>query len=74
MRVVPALDPFEHGHPGLGLAPEAPAIEQLAFQRSEEALGHGVVVGISDRSRAHERSDQQNQSFCRLPAADRAAV
>ena len=47
MRVVPALNPFEHSHLGLGLAPEAPAIEQLTLQRGEEALGHGIVCALS---------------------------
>jgi hypothetical protein len=35
MWVVPALDPFERGHPGLGLASEAPSIEQLTLKRCE---------------------------------------
>jgi hypothetical protein len=55
MRVVPTLDPLEHSHLGFGLAPEAPAIEQFAFQRGEAALGHGVVVSISHGS--HGRHD-----------------
>src|SRR5258706_13245380 len=50
MRVIPALEPLKHRHPGFDLASEAPAIEQLTFQRSEEALGHRVVVSIPDRS------------------------
>src|SRR5262249_36340156 len=33
-----------------GLVPEALPIEQLAFQRGEEALAHGVVVGVADRA------------------------
>jgi hypothetical protein len=32
MRVVPALDPFEHGHPGFRLALEAPAVEKLPLK------------------------------------------
>ena len=48
MRVVPALDPLEQRHPGFGLAPEAPAIEQLALERGEEALGHRVIVSIAN--------------------------
>jgi hypothetical protein len=32
----------------LGLEP-AP-VEKLAFQRGEEALAHGIVVGVSDRA------------------------
>src|SRR5712664_3001252 len=36
--------------PGLGLRCEPAACQQLAFQCGEEALAHGVVVGITDRS------------------------
>ena len=47
-RVVPALDVSEHGKPCLGLGLEAAAIDQFAFEAGEEALGHGIVVGITD--------------------------
>ena len=42
LRVVPAFDEVEHGTLGFGLGLESPPIEQLAFERREEALGHGV--------------------------------
>src|SRR6516225_3946778 len=48
--IVPPLDVAEDRHPDLGLRGEAAASQQLAFQCSEEALAHGVVVGITDRS------------------------
>src|SRR3989442_13335165 len=49
-RVVPAFDELEDRHAGLRLRFEPPAREQLALQRREEALAHGVVVGIAHRS------------------------
>jgi hypothetical protein len=49
-RVVEALDEFEHGGPRLGLRLEPALVEKLAFQRGEEALAHGIVVGVSDRA------------------------
>src|SRR6267378_2034676 len=49
-RVVPAFDVLEDRHAGLRLRLETPAREQLALQRREEALAHGVVVGIAHRS------------------------
>src|ERR1700746_2176194 len=48
--IVPPLDVAEDRHPGLGLRCEAAACQQLAFQCGEEALAHGVVVGVTDRS------------------------
>ena len=48
MKVIPALDPLEHGQPRLGLGPKAPAVEQVALEGLEEALGHGVVVSITN--------------------------
>ena len=52
-RVVPALDPGEEGRARLGLALPASAVDQLAFQAGEEALGHRVVVVVADG--AHRR-------------------
>src|SRR6516225_471556 len=49
-RVVEALDEFEHRDPCLGLRLEPAPVEKLAFQRGEEALAHGIVVGVSDRA------------------------
>ena len=49
-RVVPALDIAEAGHPGFGLGCEPAAAEQLGLQGGEKTLGHGVVIGITDRS------------------------
>ncbi len=48
--VVPALDEVEDHHPRFGLGFETPTVDQLAFQRREETLCHGVVVGISHRA------------------------
>ncbi len=39
---------------GFGLGREPPAAQQLGVQRREEALGHGVVLGVADRS--HRRT------------------
>src|SRR5580700_11266340 len=48
--IVPPLDVAEDRHPGLGLRCEPAACQQLTFQCGEEALAHGVVVGVTDRS------------------------
>src|SRR6266446_3718658 len=53
--VVPAFDEVEDGEARVGLRAEAFAIEQLALERREEALAHGVVVGIAYT--AHRRPD-----------------
>ncbi len=54
-RVVEAFDEVEHGQLGHGTIGELRAVEQLAFERGEEALAHGVVVAVADRS--HGRPD-----------------
>ena len=55
MRVVPTLDPFEDRHASLGLTLEASAAEQFALERGKEALRHGIVIGITDRThRGHD--------------------
>jgi len=48
MGVIPALDELEHRHARLDLSAEVAAVEQLAFERSEKALAHGIVEAISD--------------------------
>jgi hypothetical protein len=48
--VVPAFNPGEYSHAGLRFALEGAALDELAFQAGEEALGHRVVVGIAYRS------------------------
>src|SRR3989475_12041586 len=53
--VVPAFDEVEDGEARVVLRAEAFAIEQLALERREEALAHGVVVGIAYT--AHRRPD-----------------
>src|SRR5437764_5840639 len=45
-RIIPTLDIAEAGHLGLGLGCEPAAAEQLGLEGGEEALGHGVVVGL----------------------------
>lgn len=47
VRVVPALDEVEDGHPRLCLRAEAAPVDQLALQRGEEALAHRVVVAVA---------------------------
>src|SRR5437660_897176 len=53
--VVPAFDEVEEGEARVGLGAEAFAIEQLALERREEALTHGVVVGVAHTT--HRRPD-----------------
>src|SRR3990172_3217282 len=48
--VVPAFDDLEDRNARLGFRLAAPVREQLALKRCEEALAHGVVVGIAHRS------------------------
>src|SRR6202007_897692 len=48
--IVPALDVAEDRHPGLALRCEPATCQQLTFQGCEEALAHGAVVGVTDRS------------------------
>src|SRR6266404_4952338 len=49
-RIVEAFDELEHRDPRLGLGFEQAPDEKLALERGEEALAHGVVVGVSDRA------------------------
>ena len=53
--VVEAFQVVEDGHPCLGPGAEAVAVQQFAFQGGEEALGHGVVIAVTDR--AHRGGD-----------------
>ncbi|MNS33180.1 hypothetical protein D3C72_652870 [compost metagenome] len=53
MRVVPALDPSEQCPACVIVRGEARTHQQLAFERGEEGLTHGVIVGIAHR--AHRR-------------------
>tara|TARA_R110002110_G_scaffold9321_4_gene45976 strand:- start:6707 stop:7249 length:543 start_codon:yes stop_codon:yes gene_type:complete len=48
--VVPAFDELEAGNAGFGLCLELTPVEKLAFEGGEEALAHGVVVAVADRS------------------------
>src|SRR5271169_5722211 len=48
-RVIPTLDVAKAGHLRLGLRCEPATAEQLGLEGGEEALGHGVVVGVTDR-------------------------
>src|SRR5689334_5861534 len=45
--VVPSLDPGEQRQTRVGLGLPTPAVDQLAFEAGEEALGHRVVVGVA---------------------------
>ena len=49
-RVVPPFDEREHRRPRLGVRRPLRAVEQLALQRREEALGHRVVEAVADRT------------------------
>ena len=49
-RIVPTPDELEDRHSGLDLGLELAPVEQLAFERREEALAHRIVIGITDRS------------------------
>ena len=53
--VIPALDELEDCHADLHLGTELPPFQQLTFERGEEALAHGIVVGVADLS--HRGSD-----------------
>ena len=46
---MPAFNPGEDGHAGLFLGIEAPAFDEFILEASEDALRHGVVVGIAKR-------------------------
>lgn len=50
MQIVPAFDVAEDGPPPLCVRRKAVFGEALNFDRREDALGHGVVVGIAARS------------------------
>ena len=47
VRIVPALEPLEEGHPRLGPTRKTAAIQDLAFEGGEEALGHRIIVRIA---------------------------
>jgi hypothetical protein len=50
VRVVPTLEKIEDCHLRLGLSVEAVPIQQLALERREEALAHGVVEAVTHRT------------------------
>jgi hypothetical protein len=56
---IEALDELEHRDPRFGLRLEPAPVEKLAFQCGEEALAHGIVVGVSDR--AHRRTNPRRR-------------
>ena len=47
LGVVEAFDEVEHSQFGFGSVDKTRAIEQLALERGEEALAHGVVVAVT---------------------------
>ena len=55
MGIVPTFNECEHRLTCLWLIVEGTAIEQFAFQGSEEALAEGIIETIPDR--AHRRTD-----------------
>ena len=48
MGVVPAFDEIEDRPPGLVVRTQRRPVEELALERGEEALGHRVVVAVTD--------------------------
>src|SRR5947208_1937311 len=48
--IVEALDVVEDGTPGLIAVEPDVAVDELALERREEGLRHGVVVGVADRA------------------------
>jgi hypothetical protein len=48
--IVEPLDEVEDCASRLGLGLEAVPREKLAFEGGEEALAHGVVIGVADRT------------------------
>ena len=48
--IASAFDVAEARHARFGMGREPAAAEQLGFQGGEEALGHGVVVSVADRT------------------------
>ena len=42
-RVVPTFDEIKNGRPRLGVRRQGRAVEQLALERREEALGHRIL-------------------------------
>ena len=58
VRVVPALDELEDRHTRLGLRLETVPVNQLAFERGKEALGHRIVVAIADRPHRRPHTHQ----------------
>src|ERR671926_40625 len=61
--VVEAFNEVEDGPAGLLVIPEYRAVDQLALERGEEALTHGVVVAVAHRS--HRRP---HAGFATAPA------
>ena len=55
MGVIPPFDVLEDGPARFGLGREPVAVEEFAFERGEEALGHRVVMAVADR--AHRGDD-----------------
>src|SRR5665213_1278296 len=49
MRVVPTLDPCEHGHARCDLAVESMPVDNFALKGGEERFGHGIVVRVAYR-------------------------
>ena len=49
-RIVKAFDQVEDRHPGFRMRLEPAPIQQFTFQGREEALAHGIVVSIANRS------------------------
>ena len=56
MGVIPSLDELEDCSARLVMVVEVRAVEQLAFEGGEEALGHGVVEAVPDRARRRDHA------------------
>lgn len=70
LAVVEDLGVLEYGRPGLGEGGEPALVDQLDFERGEEALGDGVVPAVAPA--AHVRARPQGEQRP-VPAGDRPA-
>src|SRR5260370_10200438 len=70
LTVVEDFDVLEERRAGRDVGRERLARQQLALERGEEALGHGVVVPVPDR--AHRAADPHRLTA--LPEQERGVL
>jgi len=73
VRVVPAFDEVEDGHPGLDLGREAPAVQQLALEGGKEALAEGIDAPIAVKRLAGRRPHRSRAASAGTPHVRRSA-